>query len=532
MGGGPAHHGHCSRNGNALAATTTRRQFLALTAGAAGLGVAGLVGYEWPRSDAKSAAAAPTTTSTPSTPTTQYNANEVSFFYSRPDLQPPRVTVVRRPSSPLVAGEGEDLVLLTPKVYVPPGPGQAGLMVVQADGKLRWFLPTDKPPFDLQLQQLNGKPVLTWWEGTVTTGTGAGEAVIADLNFNELARIGEVDGLWPDLHELVLTDQGTALLTAYHPVAADLSSVGGPKKGFLLGAVAMEVDVATKKLLHRWDSVDHVPVEESYQELPKGQGTEKTPFDYFHINSITLSPDGELLISGRNTWALYKVGRASGNVLWRLNGKKSDFDMGAGSHFYWQHMARYDGASRVTLFDDGATPAEEPQSRAIILSVDEGTKKAALEMAFVHPARLLAPNQGSVQVLEDGGVLVGWGAQPYFSRFSASGDLVVDARFPTNVESYRAFAAKFVGQPTGPPAVAIETDPVGGKIVYVSWNGSTEVAAWEVLGGPAGQLTPLALADWAGFETAISVNSTGPHFQVVALDDAGNKIGSSEVLAA
>ena len=503
-----------------------------MTAGAAGLGAAGLVGYEWPRPDNKSAAASRTTTSTPPTPTTQYNANEAHFFYSWPDLQPPRITVVRRPSSPFVASQGEDLVLLSPKAYVPPGPGQGGLMVAQADGKLRWFLPTDKASFDLQYQRLNGKPVLTWWEGTVTTGTGAGEAVIADLSFNELARIGAVDGLWPDLHELVLTDQGTALISAYHPVAADLSSVGGPKQGFVLGAVAMEVDVATKELLHRWDSVAHVTVDESYQKLPKGQGTEKTPFDYFHINSITLAPDGELLISGRNTWALYKVGRTSGDVIWRLNGKKSDFGMGPGSHFYWQHTARYDGASRISLFDDGATPAEEPQSRAIILSVDESTRTATLEKAFVHPARLLAPNQGSVQVLEDGGVLVGWGAQPYFSRFSANGELVLDARFPTNIESYRAFSAKFIGQPTDRPAVAIEDDPVGGKIVYVSWNGSTEVAAWEVLGGPAGQLTPLALADWADFETAISVNSTGPHFQVIALDRAGNKIGSSGALAA
>ncbi len=423
-------------------------------------------------------------------------------------------------------------MLLTPKVYVPPGPGQAGLMVLQADGKLRWFLPTDKPPFDLQYQQLNGKPVLTWWEGTVTTGTGQGEGVIADLNFNELARIGQVDGLWPDLHELVLTPQGTALMTAYHPVAADLRSVGGPKTGFLLGAVAMEVDVATKELLHRWDSVDHVTVEESYQQLPKGQGAEKTPFDYFHINSITLSPDGDLLISGRNTWALYKVGRASGEVAWRMNGRKSDFEMGAGSHFYWQHTARYNGPAKVTLFDDGASPAEEAQSRAVILSVDESKMKVTLEKSFVHPARLLAPNQGSVQVLEDGGTLVGWGAQPYFSRFSADGELLLDARFPTNVESYRAFSARFASQPTDRPAVAIEADPIGGRIVYVSWNGSTEVAAWEVLGGPAGQLTPLALADWADFETAISVNSTGPYLQVIALDRAGNRIGSSEVLAA
>ena len=512
-----------------MAGTTTRRQFLALTAGVAGLGAAGLAGREWPRPSSNSAAVPASTTTTA---TTQYIANEVTFFYSRPDLQPPRVTVVRRPSQPFVPGQGEDLVLLTPKVYRPPGPGQAGLMVLQPDGKLRWFLPTPKPPFDLQYQQLNGKPVLTWWEGTVTTGTGVGEGVIADLNFNEVARIGEVDGLWPDLHELVLTEQGTALMTAYHPVAADLSNVGGPKKGYLLGAVAMEVDIATKKLLHRWDSVDHVSVEETYQKLPKGQGTEKAPFDYFHINSVSLSPDGELLISGRDTWTLYKVGRASGKVLWRMNGKKSDFEMGAGSMFYWQHTSRYNGPTKITLFDDGASPAEEVQSRAIILSVDESKMKVTLEKSFVHPARLLAPNQGSIQVLEDGGALVGWGAQPYFSRFSADGELVLDARFPTNVESYRAFSARFDTQPTDRPAVAIEADPIGGKIVYVSWNGSTEVAAWEVVGGPAGQLNPLALADWADFETAISVNSNGPHFQVFALDRAGNRIGSSEVLAA
>jgi Arylsulfotransferase (ASST) len=513
-------------------ATTTRRQFLALTAGAAGLGLAGLAGYEWPRSNGDGAAASPTTTSGPTTPTTEYNANEASFFYSRPDLRPPRVTVVRRPSGSHVPGKDERLLLLTPKAYVAPGPGQPGLMIIQADGRLRWFLPTEKPAFDLQYQQLNGKPVLTWWEGTVTDGTGAGEAVIADLSFNELARLGEVEGLRPDLHELVLTDQGTALMTAYHPVAADLSSVGGPKDGYLLGAVAMEVDVATKKLLHHWESVDHVKVDETYQELPKGQGTEKTPFDYFHINSISLTPDGELLISSRNTWTLYKVGRASGEVIWRLNGKKSDFEMGAGSHFYWQHHSRYPGATTISLFDDGATPAEEPQSRAIILTVDEVKKTATLEKSFVHPARLLAPNQGSVQLMPDGGAWVGWGARPYFSRFSADGDLLIDGRFPTNVQSYRAFSADFAGQPTDRPAVAIEDDPVGGKIVYVSWNGSTEVAAWEVLSGPAGRLTPVALADWADFETAISVNSTGPHFQVIALGRSGQKIGSSEVLAA
>ena len=518
------------KDGNTLA--TTRRQFLAFTAGAAGLGLAGLAGYEWPKSNEGKAGASPRTASAPPTPTTEYDANEATFFYSRPDLHPPRVTVVRRPSQPFVPGQDEGLLLLTPKAYAGPGAGQAGLMVRQADGKLRWFQPTDKAAFDLQYQDLNGKPVLTWWEGTVSNGTGAGEAVIADLSFNELARIGTVEGLAPDLHELVLTDKGTALMTAYHPVAADLSSVGGPKDGYLLGAVALEVDVASKKVLQRWESVDHVKLDETYQALTKGQGTEKVPFDYFHINSVSLTPDGELLVSARNTWTLYKVNRTNGHVIWRLNGKKSDFELSSDSRFYWQHHSRYRSATIMSVFDDGASPAEEAQSRAIILSVDETRMKVTLEKSFVHPARLLAPNQGSVQLMEDGGAFVGWGARPYFSRFSADGDLVLDARFPTNIQSYRAFSTAFAGQPTDRPAVAIEDDPVGGKIVYVSWNGSTEVAAWEVHAGPAGQMTPVALGDWADFETAISVNSSGPHFQVMALDRSGKQIGSSEVLTA
>jgi Arylsulfotransferase (ASST) len=512
---------------------SSRRQFLAWVAG---LGVAGFVGHEW--TPLFAGQSAPKTTTTPSsspdqatTPAEAYDAAEARFFYSRPDLHPPRVTVVRGRGLQAALEDFGGYVLVAPKGYSGTGPGQAGLMVLQADGRLRWFLPTDKLPFDLQYQELNGQGALTWWEGDVTNGTGAGEAVIADLGFNELARIGEVDGLRPDLHELVLTDRGTALMTAYRTVAADLSAVGGPKKGFVYGGVALEVDVATHKVVHRWESVDHVSLGETYQKFTEG-GTEKVPFDYFHINSITVAPDGDLLISARNTWAMYKVDRATGAVKWRLNGKKSDFAMGPGSRFYWQHHARYYGAGQVSLFDDGDSPAEEAQSRALVLSVDEEKMQVFLAKAFVHPARLLVPNQGSMQMLADGGAFVGWGAQPYFSRFSPEGELVVDARFPTNIQSYRAFNANFTARPTEKPAVAVEENPAGGKIVYVSWNGSTEVAAWKVLGGTRSTLSPLAVSSWADFETAISVNSSGQYFQVVAMDSEGHNLGSSDVVAA
>ena len=41
--------------------------------------------------------------------------------------------------------------------------------------------------------------------------------------------------------------------------------------------------------------------------------------------------------------------------------------------------------------------------------------KATLQASYTHPAGLLAANQGSMQPLADGRVLVGWGNLPYFS---------------------------------------------------------------------------------------------------------------------
>jgi Arylsulfotransferase (ASST) len=514
---------------------TTRRQFLGwgvrAAVGLIGLGAAGVVGYEWPWAPKTRGSAGTTTTSVLSPADPNANSSQVYSFYTRPDLQPPRVTTVSVGPAYNFGGAGSGHVLVAPKGFAGTGPGQDGLMILDGDGRLRWFMPTTKLPFDLQYQQYRGKPVLTWWEGAVDDGTGAGEGFIVDTSFRPIARLGEVDGLYPDLHELNLTSDGTALMTAYHKVKTDLSSVGGPGQGYVWACAALEVEVASGKLLHRWDSLDHVPLPESYQKF--SGGTEDLPFDYFHINSIAPTADGDLLISARNTWTVYKVGRSTGEVKWRLNGKKSDFHMGQQSRFYWQHHARPHSDSRLTLFDDGSTPPEEEQSRGLVLHVDEATMTCSLDRAFVHPARLLAPNQGSLQLLADGGVFVGWGAEPYFSRFSPGGDLLVDGSFPVNVQSYRSFVADVTTTPTDKPAVVIGSNPLGGSSVYVSWNGATEVVAWRVLAGKRqSPLAAVAYAEWTDFETAVSVDSRGPYFQVVALDRSGQEIGRSVVVTA
>ncbi len=279
-------------------------------------------------------------------------------------------------------------------------------------------------------------------------------------------------------------------------------------------------------MLFDWASLDHVAVEETYMGKPAGNEV----LDYFHINSIGETSDGNLLISGRNTSALYKVDRSNGQVLWRLGGKKSDFSFGTDAGFHWQHDGRAWDSSTYTVFDNGANGSES-RSRGLLLNVDESAGSVSLVQEYLHPAAFVSPALGSVTRLPDGRIFVGWGDQPYFSEFDATGAMLLDGQLPVGVRSYRAFTVDWVGKPSGKPAIVARQNPAGGFVIRASWNGATEIARWQVLGGPSpSQLATVGDQIWTGFETAIAVNSDGPSFQAIALDSSGHELGRSDVV--
>jgi hypothetical protein len=494
--------------------------------GALVLAGSGYAGYRWPHDDEAKADSASSTTQAAT------GDDAVAPFVSRPDLRPPLVAVTRPVSGLRRPKSAAQYVFVTPKGYEVTGPGEAGLMVLDDEGRLVWFLPrpdASTSPFDLQVQSYQGRPVLTWWQGTVISGYGRGVGYLYDSSYRQIASVKAGNGLDADLHELNLTPQGTALITTYRTAAADLSELGGPTHGQVLAGQAQEIDVATGRLLFSWDSLDHVPVSDTYQSL--SGGTKQAPFDYFHINSVSVAPDGDLLISARNTWTVYKVSRSNGKIVWRLNGRQSDFEMGPGARFYWQHHVRALSGNQITLFDDGSSPAQEVQSRGLRLRLDTRAGRAELVGHYVHPARLLAANQGSMQVLGDGRVFIGWGNQPYFSEFLKDGTLVLDGRFPADDQSYRAFAFDWTGRPDNDPVVAVKADTTGGVTVYASWNGATEIDTWRVLAGKSPKsLDTVATAGRAGFETVISVNSSAEYFAASALDVHGVELGRSQAV--
>jgi hypothetical protein len=442
-------------------------------------------------------------------------------FTSRPDLHPPGVAVA---TSDEAADDGYLLV----------GPGalgwtQPGPLIVDAHGEPLWFhhLTGHGWVANFRTWELDGQPVLAWWRGDVLRplGYGRGHAHVVDSSYTEVRRISAVGAHEMDVHELRLTPEGTALFTCYpRTVTVDLRSVGGGRDAKVLESVIQEVDLRTGRLLFEWRSLNHIPIEESYRPV-------KEPYDYVHINSIAVCPDGNLLVSGRHTWALYKLDRRTGEVIWRLGGKRSSFEMGRGAQFRWQHDAEHLDESTITLFDNGSDGVTKParESRGVVLALDLSGRRVSLAHEYRHPRKLMAGAMGSIQVLPTGNVVVGWGSEPYVSEFTPDGTLVADARMPDGQQSYRGFRLPWKGQPREEPATAVVRDKrARATTVYASWNGATEVAYWQLHAGHRrSALRAVRTFARAGFDTKIAAGDIDGWIAATALDETGRPLASS-----
>jgi Arylsulfotransferase (ASST) len=96
-------------------------------------------------------------------------------------------------------------------------------------------------------------------------------------------------------------------------------------------------------------------------------------------------------MSRHSDCCFYKIDRKSGEVIWRLGGKKSDFEMGEGARFAFQHDARRLPDGTISIFDNGTTVFENgfqkaiEESRAIVLELDEQKMSASLVREYTHP---------------------------------------------------------------------------------------------------------------------------------------------------
>ncbi|MFE4819896.1 arylsulfotransferase family protein [Streptomyces sp. NPDC056704] len=131
-------------------------------------------------------------------------------------------------------------------------------------------------------------------------------------------------------------------------------------------------------------------------------------------------PDGRLLISARNMWAIYNVTKKSGKIRYQIGGKKNDFTFGPNAGFYWQHDARFRPGNRISMFDDGCCDlpdgAPEQRSHGLILNLDFRSHKATAVKTSYHQPPLESPTQGNTQALSNGNEFIGWGLPEQMDR--------------------------------------------------------------------------------------------------------------------
>lgn len=124
---------------------------------------------------------------------------------------------------------------------------------------------------------------------------------------------------------------------------------------------------------------------------------------------------------------------------WAAPGQTLD---SANDIFAWQHDPEYVGHGEFTFFDNESSGVPLlPYSRAVTARIGLRAKTATLVASDNQPEGLSAASQGNAQTTRNGDLLVGWGALPYFSEFSPSGQLLFNAEFPAGVNTYRAYRA-------------------------------------------------------------------------------------------
>lgn len=485
------------------------------------------------------------------------------------DLQPPVPRITRWDSR---CDPGH--LFITPRGPLVTGAAR-GPVVLDAKGGLLWMDNTRwTQAMNLNVQRYKDKDYLTFWTKTVTPKSNAKSKksfVMVRLMFSTSTSFvnsrGQLDssyevayqitpegkGRQGDSHEFRITPQGTALVAMYHKQQMDCSDLKLGNSCWIQDGWFQEIDIETGRSIFEWHATDHVHMKDVHSSPSRkdGHGRSKADaFDYFHLNAIDKTDDGDYILSARYMHAILCISGKTGEILWQLGGKNNNFTSSDGGalDFAWQHHVSWQGNNTISFFDNHANHVlhnPSSPSKGMLIHMDLKTMTATLLAKYIHPHKILTVSQGSVQLLpETGNVLVGFGNSPTYVEYTKSGEALCSAHYAPYLnyevldlglaKSYRVFKSPWVGKPRSRPDVSATA---AGE-VYVSWNGATEVSSWRLQsansrGGDDDFITVQEL-ERTGFETAFRLDDnddkTHRYLRLVALDKGGVVLGTSAVI--
>ncbi len=473
-----------------------------------------------------------------------YTTKGAWSFVSAPRLHPPKLSTDVKTQRGLAPGYFMTGVFKNLTVNKPMT-GQSGPLILDQNLQPVWFDPigVNALAANLSVQTYNGKPVLAWWQGTVSSSgvTTSGQDVVVDQHYRHVATLKGADGWVISEHELVISGHN-AWVTAYKNVPMNLTPYGGSANGQVLDAAVQEYDLQTGQLLYTWDALNpggtpNIPLTQSQQKPFPG-----IAWDAYHINSIQLTGNETFLVSMRNTWTAYLVNRLTSGIEWKVSGnpRNSTFALPAKARFQWQHDVQLHNGNVLSVFDDaccsfasisgGHVKFGKPSgpSRGLVIKLNLTKHTGSFVGQYLRAKNFNAAFLGNAQLLPGGNVALGWGSTPFFSEENSKGKILLDAVWPGLDLSYRTYVQKWTGIPFFPPTGAVR-DNQGKGTVYASWDGDTQVVSWKVLAGSSAKsLKAVASKTKTGFETTIPLTSSFKVYEVQALDAHHHVLGTSK----
>jgi hypothetical protein len=244
--------------------------------------------------------------------------------------------------------------------------------------------------------------------------------------------------------DFLLLPNGHALVLYFDIKTIDMSKIvpGGNPAATVWGNLVQEFDL-NKNVVFQWSSFDYLPITDTYEN------TLAASFDYSHANGVELDNDGNFMLSNRHMSEITKIDRNTGEIIWRMGGKRNQFRFinehpeNAPTYFSYMHNIKRLPNGNITLFDNGNQ--RTPQySRVVEYKLDEVNKTATLVWEYRHTPDIFAAAHGSAQRLQNGNTLVGWGdaglqGKPSITEVHPDNSLAFELTLPTGYRSMRAY---------------------------------------------------------------------------------------------
>ncbi|BCR88238.1 arylsulfotransferase family protein [Aspergillus chevalieri] len=383
--------------------------------------------------------------------------------------------------------------------------------IYDTDGELVWQGPHGNMTY-FRPEILHGEQVLVYWSGMATSrGFGHGAFHVLNNAYEEIYRVtlsedeGFVSGLpgetpksYIDVQDGFVTERGTILVGAVNATRIDPQQVDVPDGvEWIFNDLFYEIDIVSNRVLFRWSTLEHPEAAKPVDSLkPVGNDgkNKENPWDFMHLNGFV--PYGEgYLISANFMGALYAIGK-DGAVQWKLSGLTGgDFKLGPDTQFAGQHNPRVikqtSDTLTISVYNDAKVPNQTfiSPSSGLLLDLNFTSRTVSLNRKLDDPSEpFYTESQGNCQGLDNGHFFVGRGSVPEIEEYDAKGKCVMRATLgyePYFWGTHTAFRLPWVGKPNTAPEVFACLSH-GATMVYASWNGATDVQAWDIWTGNQG----------------------------------------------